>query len=181
MFGSDYKFVDENAVRLDLDDLGGEICLLDWGYAGDIEPAVSLPNRGLAVNKLMGGAVNVLLLHQANAMNKSSKLQNRLVHLENNEFITALLDDCDDPIKADIEDIPRICSNIQQDWQDVGLNRMSAWHLAQCIKKRVQGHVDGSIDNHASQIDILVTGCEVSLWVAVSKLQLHPGICNKGF
>lgn len=25
MFGTDYKYVDENAVRLDLDDLGGEI------------------------------------------------------------------------------------------------------------------------------------------------------------
>ena len=34
MFGTDFKFVDENAVRLDLDDLGGEIVLLDWGYAG---------------------------------------------------------------------------------------------------------------------------------------------------
>ena len=25
MFGSDFKYVDENAVRLDLDDLGGQI------------------------------------------------------------------------------------------------------------------------------------------------------------
>lgn len=25
MFGTDFKYVDENAVRLDLDDLGGEI------------------------------------------------------------------------------------------------------------------------------------------------------------
>ena len=38
----------------------------------------------------------------------------------------------------------------------------------------MKGHVDGTIENHASQIDILVTGCEVSLWVAeqfVSDLQ----------
>ena len=59
--------------------------MLDWGYGNDTEPAVSPPNRDLAVSKLMGGAVNVVLLHLENAMNKSSKLTNRLVHLENNE------------------------------------------------------------------------------------------------
>ena len=39
----------------------------------------------------MGGAVNVVLLHQENAMNKSSKLHKRLVHLENNEVCLAAL------------------------------------------------------------------------------------------
>ena len=166
LFGTDYECVDENAVRIDLDDLGGEICLLDWGYGGDMEPALSPPNRGLAMNKLMGGAVNVVLLQQSNSMSKSSKLQSRLVHLENNEFVKPLLDDSPDPVKLDIEDIPKICHMIQEDWQDVGLNRMTAWHLGQCIKERVKGHVNGTIENHASQVDILVTGCEVSLWVA---------------
>ncbi len=32
----------DNAVRLDLDDLGGEICLLDWGFAEDAEAANTL-------------------------------------------------------------------------------------------------------------------------------------------
>lgn len=81
MFGSDFKYVDENAVRLDLDDLGGEMMLLDWGYGGDTEPAVSPPNRDHAIDKLMGGAVNIILHHQENAMSKSSKLQKRLVQL----------------------------------------------------------------------------------------------------
>ena len=166
MFGTDFKFVDENAVRLDLDDLGGEIVLLDWGYAGDNEPAISPPNRGLTVDKLMGGAINVILLHQENVMNKSSAIHKRLVQLENNEFIKPLLNDTDDPVLLDIQDIPKICNNIQEDWKDVGLNRMTAWHLGQCIRHRMQAHVDGTIENHASQVDILVTGCEVSLWAA---------------
>ena len=173
-WSSDFKCVDEDAVRFDLDDLGGEIALLDWGYAGDNEPAVSPPNRALPVYKLMGGAVNVITLHQENAMSKSSYLHKRLVALENNEFIKPLLDDCDDPVLGDIQDIPKICHNIQEDWKDVGLNRMSSWHLMQCIKKRLKGKVDGSIEDHAGQIDILVTGCEVSLWLAeqfVSDLQ----------
>ena len=98
-------------------------CLLDWGYGGDLEPAVSPPNRSLAVDKLMDGAVSVILLHQENVMSASSKLHKRLVQLENNEFIKPLLDDCDDPVLSDIRDIPRICANIQEDWKDVGLNR----------------------------------------------------------
>ncbi len=99
-------------------------------------------------------------------MNKSSYLDKRLVTLENNEFIKPLLDDCDDPVLGDIQDIPKICHNIQEDWKDIGLNRMSSWHLMQCIKRRLKGKIDGSIENHAGQIDILVTGCEVSLWLA---------------
>ena len=164
--GSAYKALDENAVQLDLDDLGGEICLLDWGFGGDNEPAISPPNRSLPVDKLLGGAVNVVLLHLENVMAGSSKLKKRLVHIEKNEFVKPLLNDCSDPVLADIQDIPRICANIQEDWQDVGLNRMTAWHLGQCVQKRLQGRLDGTIECHANQVDILLTGCEVSLWLA---------------
>ena len=90
MFGTDFKYVDENAVRLDLDDLGGEICLLDWGYGGDNEPAVSPPNRNLAFDKLMGGAVSIVLLRQQSTMGLGVKLHKRLVQLEDNEFIKPL-------------------------------------------------------------------------------------------
>ena len=162
-----------NAVRLDLDDLGGEIALLDWGYACDADPSISPPNRNLQVDKLMSRSVNVVLLQQS-VNTKSTVLSKRLTLLENNEFVQPLLDDSDDPVLADIRDIPRICNDIQQDWRTVGLNRMTAWNLANCIRERMKGHVDGSIKGHGAQVDILVTGCEVSLWVAeqfVSDLQ----------
>ena len=94
----------------------------------------------------MGKAVNVVLLHQENAINNTTKLHKRLVNFERNEFIKPLLDDMDDPVLDDIRSIPRICANIQADWQDVGLNRMTAWHLAQCIRERLQGRVDGTIE-----------------------------------
>jgi hypothetical protein len=154
---------EDNAVRLDLDDLGGEICLLDWGFAGDIAPAVSPPSRSLVVGKAMDGRVNVVLLHQNNI---SKPLSKRLTLLENNEFVRPLLDDCDDLVLADIRDIPRVCKKIQDDWRDVGLNRMTAWNLANCIRARMKAHVDGKIACHGGTVDILVTGCEVSLWVA---------------
>ena len=162
----------DNAVRLDLDDLGGEICLLDWGFAEDAEAAISPPNRHLVVEKMMNNRVNVVLLQQSHK--KFKPLSKRLTLLENNEFIKPLLNECADPVLADIQDIPRICKQIQDDWHDVGLNRMTAWNLANCIRARMKAHVDGTIKCHGGTVDILVTGCEVSLWVAeqfVSDLQ----------
>lgn len=153
----------DNAVRLDLDDLGGDICLLDWGFAGDAEPAISSPNRNLQVDKLMNNCVNNVHLHQSQTF---KKLPKRLTLLENNEFIKPLLDDCADPVLADIRDIPSVCKQIQDDWRDVGLNRMTAWNLVNCIRARMKAHVDGKIECHEGSADILVTGCEVSLWVA---------------
>ena len=54
------EYGDDNAaVRLDLDDLNGEICLLDWGE--DCIPAVSYPNSHLEQYPLMGGTVTAIL------------------------------------------------------------------------------------------------------------------------
>ena len=66
----------------------------------------------------MGGGVNVVLFHLSIAGSCPLKtISQRLVVMENNEFIKPLLNDCDDPVLADIRDIPRICSNIQEDWK----------------------------------------------------------------
>ena len=158
-----------------------------------ISPAISPPNRNLTVDKLMNMTVNVILLQQSENF---KPLPKRLTLLENNEFIKPLLNDCADPILADIRDIPRICADIQADWRTVGLNRMTAWNLANCVRARMKAHVDGNIKCHGNTVDILVTvslpayyclhlqeknllsrnnfwygwgaikGCEVSLWVA---------------
>lgn len=161
---SHFNVVDEDAVRLDLDDLAGEICLLDWGFK-ESEPSISRPNRFLPAVKMMGGAVNVVLYHQTNTA-KSTKLSTRLIPLENNDCIKPLLNDSDDPVRADIEDIPRICSDIQLDCEDTNLNRLTAWNLSKCIRQRLKGHLNGTIDSNAGEVDILLTGCEVSLWLA---------------
>jgi len=89
----------------------------------------------------MGNSVNVILLHQEDIVRDCSRLHHRLVRLEDNEFIKPLLDDCDDPVLKDILDIPSVCANIQDDWLNVGLNRMSAWHLGKCVQKRLHAHV----------------------------------------
>ena len=50
------------AVRLDLDDLGGEVCLLDWGGPGT-RPTTSGGNDGVQTHYLAAGRVSCTLVH----------------------------------------------------------------------------------------------------------------------
>jgi hypothetical protein len=96
-----------------------------------------------------------------------------MTKLTKNRLITPLKDDCDDPILQDIRDIPMICGAIQDDWLNIGdgstmfsLNRLTAWNLGRCIKERLDKYVSGELTTCANKVDILLTGCEVSLWLA---------------
>jgi hypothetical protein len=157
--------MDEETERLDLDDLGGEICLVDWSQDGGA--VVSYPNRHLAVHELMGGSVHIVLLHQSKLSTVPDKhLGRRMTLLEGNELVKPLPEQPDDFVLSDIQDIPRICNEIQKDWEDVNMNRLTMWNLGQCIIKRMQSIVNGSLNRNPGTIDILLTGCEVSLWLA---------------
>jgi len=174
---------DNAAVRLDLDDLNGEVCLLDWGKG---EPAVSVPNALCKRYTLMGGSVTIVLSKEGdsaitNVIPKSKSLKSlpamidaglfhRMTRLEGNSLIKPLLVESDDLVLSDIQDIPKILRNLQEDWRNrpqgpVSLNRLTAWNLARCLKKRLQRHADGRTKS-VDSCDILVTGCEVSLWLA---------------
>ena len=136
----------ENSCRLDLDDLGGEVVLLDWRsgpLAKDVE----------------------VLLHQE-SNTTHIPLGSRVVYLEGNEYIRALPDDSPDPVLNDIRDIPRICQAIQDNWKSPDMNRFSAWSLMQKIKRRLNDRIQGRVPTHCNSVDILLTGCETSLWLA---------------
>lgn len=154
------------AVRLDLDDLGGEICLLDWGYEGDVTPCLSPPNRDLKAYSLIQGSINVVLLQESKITPSMKNLRWRMTPLEGNEWVQPLQREAEDMILKDIHDIPRVCNDIQYDWRGIGLNRMTAWNLMKCVSERLQSIVDGKVSRHSGSIDILLTGCEVSLWMS---------------
>ena len=42
------------------------------------------------------------------------------------------------------------------------MNRLSAWTFTNLLRKRMRLHDE---DNHNGSIDLLITGCEVSLWL----------------
>ena len=163
---------DERPLRYDLDDLNGEIVLLDWGEDGI--PEVSLPNRHLPSFKLMkDGCINLVKIQESDTeTNISPYLHHRMTLLDpkDHEFMKPLPPDYKDPIAQDIQDIPRVCRQIQDDWRGFGtgtsLNRLTAWNFTKCLQKRMQSLQSQSVERQAGTIDIVLTGCEVSLWLA---------------
>eukprot|EP00523_Entomoneis_sp_CCMP467_P020382 CAMPEP_0168849630 /NCGR_PEP_ID=MMETSP0727-20121128/11463_1 /TAXON_ID=265536 /ORGANISM="Amphiprora sp., Strain CCMP467" /LENGTH=1558 /DNA_ID=CAMNT_0008903533 /DNA_START=441 /DNA_END=5117 /DNA_ORIENTATION=+ len=159
--------VDNDALRLDLDDLGGEVVLLDWGGKRFANPPVSSPNRHLANHQLMNGAVTAHMHQESKATTMDRQLYHRMIRLTRNQFVKPLQDDTKDLIEKDIKDIPKVCERIQEDWHSrqvsSSLNRLAAHTLGRCLRERLEARVNGTLSTRA--VDILVTGVEVSLWV----------------
>ena len=174
-----------DATRLDLDDLNGEVCLMDWG-GGDV--AVSLPSQHYETHAQMAGALKIVLAADApvprargerlavrarpreerDASRKA--LFHRMTRLEGTELIKPLAPDLPDLVGADLRDIPRAMREIQEDWRGaprgtVSLNRLTAWNLSRCLRRRLDRRIAGTSKSHRS-VDVVVTGCEVSLWLA---------------
>jgi hypothetical protein len=137
----------KNTCRLDLDDLGGEVVLLDWGNP----------------RKPNGPMVDVTIHQESKASRLSAR--ERTTPLEGNEFILPLPEDNDDVVLADLHDIPRALKSIQSKWRGGGLNRLTAWNLGRRLRERLQARVEGKIPVHSGTVDVLITGCEVSLWL----------------
>lgn len=178
--------IDDDALRLDLDDLNGEVLVLDWGAAkGYQNPPVSRPNQHLFQHELMNGAVHAIIHHESKASGDVHQLFHRMTRLTRNRLISPLRPDLPDPVLNDIQDIPKICHSIQNEWKvdqaAKSLNRLTAYNLSRCLRQRLEAHIAGTV--HPKAIDILLTGCEVSLWLAeqfASDLQkAFPNLCIK--
>ena len=46
------------------------------------------------------------------------------------------------------------------------LNRITAWTFTNKLRQRLKWRNDASFAKNPRQVDLLLTGCEVSLWVA---------------
>jgi hypothetical protein len=167
--GQTHLDIDDDVQRIDLDDVGGEICLVDW--SGDDNP-VSRPNRDIQPHLVMHNTVSLYLVQESDNLPQPKYLYQRMTKLTNNRLILPLKEDCSDPILQDLQDIPKICREIQDNWRNVdsnstfSLNRLTAVNLGRCIKHKMEGYASGSIHRNHNKVDILLTGCEVSLWLA---------------
>ena len=111
--GDDY--VGAPAVRLDLDDLGGEVCLLDWGSQGDTTDvgSAAAPNKALPIHWMNYEEVSITLHEES--LHKFGKFTDRLVPLEDNPLVLPLpksLATDMDPVATDLADIPRVVQGI---------------------------------------------------------------------
>ena len=68
----------------------------------------------------------------------------------------------------DLSEIPKVIKAMNDDWHNkpkgtISLNRLTAWHLVNELKSRLRKRQDGAVQHNS--VDIMVTGCEVSLWL----------------
>ena len=151
------------AFRVDLDDLGGEVCLIDWGHPSDCD-IVSAPYRDLKRHVTMKGNTTLIFHDQNSTIDRP--ISAKTMMLEDNEGIKPLPEDSKDLVLTDIQDIPAVCKSIQDTWKSNSLNILTSCHLKRCLRARLKARANEKIPVHAGTVDILVTGCEVSLWVA---------------
>ena len=160
---------DLNDTRLDLDDLGGEVLLLDWDKRNRMSRVASKPNQHLPEYIFMTGTVKAILYQESKTTSLDPEIFHRMKNLSGNKMIKPLqIQENDDIVWADIQDIPKVCLDIQDDWHSsvaaTSMNRLTAFHLSSCLRTRLEAHVKGIVSPQA--IDVLLTGCEVSLWLA---------------
>ena len=168
--GSSTGDVDNDTLRLDLDDFGGEVVCIDWSTRAGVTSMspVSKPNRGLVCHKMMNGQIDLILFQQSKATTQDPQIFHRMTCLSRNRLIKPLYEETEDLILTDICDIPKVCRSIQDQWKSdrasTSLNRLTAYNLSRCLRNRLESHVNGTV--HPRAVDILLTGCEVSLWLA---------------
>lgn len=154
------EMVDKESYRLDLNDLNGEVVLLNWG-----KKKVPIKRDQCFKYTLMNGGLEMTLYQPLFGLDKV--LLHRLTPLEDETLIQPpFVGGIKDPILRDIKDIPKICQSIQDSWSNPSLNRLASWNLSRRLRERLQDRVNGKIPSHGGTVDILLTGCEVSLWVA---------------
>ena len=159
------EFLD--GYRFDLDDVNGEVMLLRWGESHSEKEGIGSSLKDVMRFGKGGKGVLRAATFSTGASNKGSKLPflQRSLRLGGNPFVEPLPPmGIKDPVGQDIKDIPAIIRRIQEDWNEPSesLNRITAFTLLTKLKRRLLDHERGE---HDGSVDLLVTGCEVSLWI----------------
>ena len=185
----DAGFLD--GFRFDLDDVNGEVMLLRWSDSPSMDASKHGDNGGVETGsaedlaavaphhspKKKSYAAAVMRFGQDGAQtlraysfidgHHGSKLPllKRVLRLGGNPFVQPLPPmGLRDPVGDDIAAIPSVVRKIQADWNEPceSLNRLTAFTLLSKLKKRLLQYERGE---HDGSVDLLVTGCEVSLWI----------------
>lgn len=122
----------------------------------------------LACNALL--CVNILEGDHASAASPASRMWRRRLRLDGNPALAMLPDTprrasrSHDPVGVDLLDIPRVVKRLTEDFDGEAHspNRLSAWTFTSKLRQRLKAHRSGQ---HDGSVDLLVTGCEVSLWL----------------
>eukprot|EP00435_Cladocopium_sp_Y103_P032393 s5_g8.t1 len=157
-----------SAMRLDLDDLGGEVCLLDWGTG---MPSSCKSLRQFTPQPMMNSLLTVT------SVPEMPLCPAQLVPIEDSEMVFRLPKNVPDPVGSDIKEIPHVLEKIQMDWRKAeGQNRVASWSLIRALSNRLRQKVEGKLAKDS--VDLLITGCEVSLWLG-EQMAADLNLCFK--
>ena len=166
----------DDGFRLDLDDVNGEVVLLRWAATEHGAPQVAnaRPKKTNHISRvpmtsLMTFANGSQTLWGATYCESNfgsmKPLMRRMLRLGGNPLVLPIpkLGGAD-PVGKELADLPSIMRRIHDDWNNPSdsLNRLSALTLQQRLRKRMVAHENGT---HDGSIDLLIAGCEVSLWL----------------
>lgn len=112
----------------------------------------------LAVTPVMEGRVSITL---AQEVGMARAFPERLLELSGNENVRPLPRPVKDPVGSDIESIPRALQTISDSM--TGTNSVPAFYFAKELIRRLKTYDDRS---HDGSVDLVLTGCEVSLWLS---------------
>ena len=162
----------ENApgsIRLDLDDVNGEVVQLRWGRTAQMRKMVNAETGTAEVMKYRGSQnepCSLIAWYNIEGTRRMQQpLMKRMLQLAGNPLVQELpAMGMADPVGNDIEDIPGVLKQIKDDWNEPeeSLNRMTAFTLSNQLRKRMRARTEGG---HDGSLDVLITGCEVSLWL----------------
>ena len=166
----------KGAFRYDLNDLHGEMVLLHWGGRRGTKPA-DKPKALATVDSMDtlmsfgadgGQLLGCSLFDSASAPGSSKPFWDRVLWLDQNKLVQELPPIVPDAVGQDIADIPSVLRRINDDWNsnDVSSsssNRLSAYTFVNRLRPRLLDP-EASRPN-AESIDLVIAGCEVSLWL----------------
>ena len=98
----------------------------------------------------MNGALTAVIFHESKVGTvhaDDKQIYHRMVRLSRNRKVKPLPEDdgCRDLILRDIEDIPRVCANIQEDWHSnraaTSMNRLTAHTLSRALRRLLDARV----------------------------------------
>lgn len=105
----------------------------------------------------------------------SSELEQRWIPFQNNPYVLPPKTSAKDPVKHDIQEIPKVLKAIDESWNDpVSFNRQSADYLAELLiekakiwEQRQRATINIKLERVAQKqpVDLLITGVESSLWL----------------
>lgn len=90
-----------------------------------------------------------------------------------------------DPVGADLRSVPQECARLQAEWAGgTHQNRITSWFFGTDLNKRMAAvAASPALLQTRQRVDLLVTGCEVSLWVgeqfAADVAQVFPSLAVK--